>query len=95
MMAARRFHRAVKEAFYAVAFCGTFKESLDQLQRPSTRIVFYNRGRAHQGYRTQGRAPFRPLPQPMSKALLGRTFQSMRRKYFSNISDRSESLRDD
>jgi hypothetical protein len=49
----------VKEEFYSVAFRRTFYESLDQLQRDLDRYVaFYNRQRAHQGYRTQGRTPF-------------------------------------
>jgi transposase InsO family protein len=54
-----RFHRTVKEEFYAVAFRKTFYESLEQLQRDlDAYLAFYNRERAHQGYRTQGRTPF-------------------------------------
>ena len=54
-----RFHRTVKEEFYSVAFRKTFYESLDQLQQDLDRYVaFYNRERAHQGYRTQGRTPY-------------------------------------
>ena len=54
-----RFHRTVKEEFYAVAFRKTFYESLDQLQRDLDEyLAFYNRERAHQGYRTQGRTPY-------------------------------------
>ncbi len=54
-----RFHRTVKEEFYAVAFRKTFYESLDQLLRDLDRYLeFYNRERAHQGYRTQGRTPY-------------------------------------
>jgi transposase InsO family protein len=54
-----RFHRTVKEEFFAVAFRKTFYESLDQLQADLDRYVdFYNRERAHQGYRTQGRTPY-------------------------------------
>ncbi len=54
-----RFHRTVKEEFYAVAFRKTFYESLDQLQRDlDGYLAFYNRERAHQGYRTQGRTPY-------------------------------------
>ncbi len=54
-----RFHRTVKEEFYAVAFRKTFYESLDQLQQDLDRyLAFYNRERAHQGYRTQGRTPY-------------------------------------
>jgi transposase InsO family protein len=54
-----RFHRTVKEEFYSVAFRKTFYESLEQLQRDlDDYVAFYNRERAHQGYRTQGRTPF-------------------------------------
>jgi len=54
-----RFHRTVKEEFYAVAFRKTLYESLEQLQRDLDQyITFYNRERAHQGYRTQGRTPY-------------------------------------
>lgn len=53
-----RFHRTVKEEFFAVAFRRTFYESLAQLQTDLDRYLdFYNRERAHQGYRTQGRTP--------------------------------------
>jgi transposase len=54
-----RFHRTVKEEFYSVAFRRTFYESVDQLQRDlDTYLDFYNRERAHQGYRTKGRTPY-------------------------------------
>ncbi len=54
-----RFHRTLKEEFFAVAFRKTFYESVDQLQADLDRYVeFYNRERAHQGYRTQGRTPY-------------------------------------
>lgn len=54
-----RFHRTVQEEFFAVAFRKTFYESLDQLQVDLDRYLeFYNRERAHQGYRTQGRTPY-------------------------------------
>jgi hypothetical protein len=49
----------VKEEFYSVAFRRTFYESVDQLQRDlDTYLEFYNRERAHQGYRTKGRTPY-------------------------------------
>jgi len=54
-----RFHRTVKEEFFQLAFRRTVYESLDQLQRDLDRYLeFYNRQRAHQGYRTQGRTPY-------------------------------------
>jgi hypothetical protein len=41
-----------------VAFRKTLYESLEQLQRDLDEyLAFYNRERAHQGYRTQGRTP--------------------------------------
>ena len=49
----------MKAALYAVAFRKTFYQSLEQLQRDLDEyLAFYNRERAHQGYRTQGRTPF-------------------------------------
>ncbi len=55
-----RFHRTLKEEFFAVAFRKTEYESLDQLQVDLDRyLAFYNRERAHQGYRTKGRTPYR------------------------------------
>ena len=54
-----RFHRTLKEEFFAVAFRKTFYESVEQLQADLDRYLeFYNRERAHQGYRTQGRTPY-------------------------------------
>ena len=49
----------MKEEFFQVAFRNTLFESLDQLQGDLDRYLeFYNRERAHQGYRTQGRTPY-------------------------------------
>jgi len=54
-----RFHRTVKAEFFQVAFRRTLYESLDPLQQDLDRYLeFYNRERAHQGYRTQGRTPY-------------------------------------
>jgi transposase InsO family protein len=54
-----RFHRTVKEEFFSVAFRKTFYESVAQLQADLDRYLdFYNRERAHQGYRTKGRTPY-------------------------------------
>ncbi len=54
-----RFHRTLKEEFFSVVFRKTFYESLEQLQRDLDQFLnFYNRERAHQGYRTQGRTPY-------------------------------------
>lgn len=55
-----RFHRTVKEEFFSIAFRKTFYESLAQLQADLDRYLqFYNHERAHQGYRTKGRTPYR------------------------------------
>ena len=49
----------MKEEFFQVAFRKTLYESLDHLQQDLDRsLEFYNRQRAHQGYRTQGRTPY-------------------------------------
>ena len=54
-----RFHRTLKEEFFAVAFRKRFYESLDRLQQDLDQyLVLYNWERAHQGYRTQGRTPY-------------------------------------
>ena len=50
----KRFHRTVKEEVFAVAFRRTFYEIVAQLQADlDTYLVFYNRERSHQGYRTK------------------------------------------
>jgi transposase InsO family protein len=55
-----RFHRTVKEEFFSVAFRKTMYESVAQLQADlDAYVTFYNRERVHQGYRTQGRTPYR------------------------------------
>jgi len=55
-----RFHRTLKEEFFAVAFRKIQYESVDQLQGDLDRYLdFYNRERAHQGYRTKGRTPYK------------------------------------
>jgi len=54
-----RFHRTVKEEFFSQAFRQTLYESVAQLQQDLDRYLeFYNRERAHRGYRTQGRTPY-------------------------------------
>jgi len=55
-----RFHRTLKEEFFSIAFRRKFYETLDDLQIDlDLYMEFYNRERAHQGYRTQGRTPYR------------------------------------
>jgi hypothetical protein len=76
----------VKEEFYSGAFRKTFYESLDQLQRDLDRYLeFYNRPRAHQGYRTQGRTPWQvfrdgiPAMQEQGEPLAGTASRSSTR----------------
>lgn len=53
-----RFHRTIQEEFFASAFRNTLYESIAQLQTDlDIYLEFYNRERAHRGYRTQGRTP--------------------------------------
>src|SRR3989454_12142545 len=57
-----RFHRTVKEEFFSVAVRRTFYQSIDQLARDLDRyLAFYNRDRAHHGYRTKGRTPYHAI----------------------------------
>jgi transposase InsO family protein len=54
-----RFHRTVKEEFFAVAFRKALYESVGQLQNDlDAYLAFYNRERSHQGYRMKGRTPY-------------------------------------
>ncbi len=54
------FHRTVKEEFFSVAFRKTMYGGVAQLQADlDAYVTFYNRERVHQGYRTQGRRPYR------------------------------------
>jgi transposase InsO family protein len=53
-----RFHRTIQEEFFSTTFRNTLYESVSQLQADLDRYLdFYNRERAHRGYRTQGRTP--------------------------------------
>lgn len=53
-----RFHRTVKEEFFAVALRETFYESVEALQADLDRwLVYYNTERPHLGYRNQGKRP--------------------------------------
>src|SRR5262249_55487089 len=53
-----RFHRTVKEEFFAVALRETFYEAVDPLQADLDRwLAHYNTERPHLGYRNLGRRP--------------------------------------
>ena len=53
-----RFHRTVKEEFFALALRETFYESVEALQTDLDRwLVHYNTERPHQGYRNLGKRP--------------------------------------
>ena len=57
---AKPFQRTIIEEFLAVTFRPRFYESVEQLQKHLDACLdFYNRERAHQGYRTRGRLPSR------------------------------------
>jgi len=57
-----RFHRTVKEEFYAVAFRRTFYESLEQSHRDlEDYLTYYNANALTRAYRTQGRTPLQTL----------------------------------
>lgn len=64
-----RFHRTLKEEFFATAFRKTLYESLEQLQADlDGYLEFYNRRRAHQGYRTRGRTPYQAFCDALAAA---------------------------
>lgn len=53
------FHRTLKEEFFSVTLRKKVYGSLQDLQADlHTWLQFYNEGRSHQGYRTQGRTPW-------------------------------------
>jgi transposase InsO family protein len=54
-----RFHRTLKDEFFSVQLRKKFYASLQELQEDlDAWLQFYNEGRSHQGYRTQGRTPW-------------------------------------
>jgi transposase len=69
-----RFNRTLKEEFFSVALRQKVYDSVDQLQTDlDAYLNFYNRERAHQGYRTRGRTPYQAFldgrnPQPQEHA---------------------------
>jgi transposase InsO family protein len=53
-----RFHRTIKDEFFAVALRETFYEAVEPLQADLDRwLVHYNTERPHLGYRNQGKTP--------------------------------------
>lgn len=53
-----RFHRTLKDEFFSLAYRRKHYDSVEALQADLDAFVaFYNSGRAHHGYRTQGRTP--------------------------------------
>jgi transposase len=62
-----RFHRTLQEEFFTVAFRKTLYESVAQLQCDLDHYLeFYNRERAHRGYRTQGRTPYQAFSEGLN-----------------------------
>jgi transposase InsO family protein len=57
-----RFHRTVKEEFFAITLRETFYESVEALQADLDRwLVHYNTERTHQGYRNRGKRPIETI----------------------------------
>jgi transposase InsO family protein len=53
-----RFHRTLKDEFFAKAFREKWYDSLEELQNDLDAFIFhYNERRSHSGYRTKGRTP--------------------------------------
>ncbi len=53
-----RFHRTVKDEFFAVALRERFYEAVDPLQSDlEAWLTFYNTERPHRGYRNRGKRP--------------------------------------
>jgi transposase InsO family protein len=64
---AERFHRTLKDEFFAKAFREKIYGSLDDLQRDLDAFIeFYNTGRIHSGYRCEGRTPLQTLKDLLS-----------------------------
>lgn len=59
---AERFHRTLKDEFFAKVFREKIYGSVEELQRDlDSFLEFYNTGRVHSGYRCQGRTPMQTL----------------------------------
>lgn len=57
-----RFHRTLKDEFFAKAFREKWYDSIEALQKDLDAFLeFYNERRSHGGYRTQGRTPMKAL----------------------------------
>jgi hypothetical protein len=57
-----RFHRTLKDEFFAKTFREKWYSTLDELQADLDQFLkFYNEERAHSGYRCQGKTPMQTL----------------------------------
>jgi transposase len=57
-----RFHRTLKDEFFAKVFREKIYTTLEELQKDLDGFLeYYNSGRAHSGYRCQGRTPMKTL----------------------------------
>jgi transposase-like protein len=57
-----RFHRTLKDEFFAKVFREKWYSSLDELQADLEQFLkFYNEERTHTGYRCQGKTPMETL----------------------------------
>ena len=53
-----RFHRTLKDEYFRLAFRRQPHDSVEALQADlDAFMAFFNSGRVHHGYRTQGRTP--------------------------------------
>jgi len=69
-----RFHRTLKDEFFAKAFREKWYESVDELQKDlDAYLVRYNERRPHNGYRTKGRTPFQAFSEFMSQPIEEKT----------------------
>lgn len=65
---AERFHRTLKDEFFAKAFREKIYTTVEELQKDlDSFLEFYNNGRVHSGYRCKGRTPMQTLKDLLSE----------------------------
>lgn len=69
-----RFHRTLKDEFFAKAFREKWYTSIEELQKDlNTYLIHYNENRPHDGYRTKGRTPFQAFSDFMNQPIEEKT----------------------
>jgi len=69
-----RFHRTLKDEFFAKAFREKWYNSIEELQKDlDDYLVKYNERRPHDGYRTQGRTPLQAFRDFMDQPIEQKT----------------------